>query len=344
MLMEREPPAHQRALLRELAYLFGPEVGPELQTHGYSFAERLAGDEELVAEICNRFEAARSEGRFPVLSALLTETSGEDLEEFFRSGWSHMALPPRESSIRRPWDLSPWDGDLEAYREDLYAGMAFGMHDMRAFAREWLEALLRVGYYGMEESLGLPLKQRPGDFFAPPKPLPLYGSAYPTRIAETGQTIWIRLDGPRSTDLARRSAATGRSRSPTSRCAPTRLSSLRSLLWRGGRSIWPHYAGFWQSVCRYAASPSGIVGRECWRIGTPKRVCADRSASWGTTRPSTTPLCFFVITALASTTCQRKIERTSWRTPAPTPTNSSKRCASLWPSLSMDNYISGNRL
>src|SRR5829696_4145190 len=309
MLMEREPPAHQRALLRELAYLFGPEVGPELQTHGYSFAERLAGDEELVAEICKRFEAARSEGRFPVLSALLTETSGEDLEEFFRSGWSHMALPPRESSIRRPWDLSPWDGDLEAYREDLYAGMAFGMHDMRAFAREWLEALLRVGYYGMEESLGLPLKQRPGDFFAPPKPLPLYGSAYPTRIAETGQTIWIRLDGPRSPE-------------------------------RGYREI----SVSDEPLRTYAASPSGIVGRECWRIGTPKRVCADRSASWGTTRPSTTPLCFFVITALASTTSQRKIERTSWRTPAPTPTNSSKRCASLWPSLSMDNYISGDRL
>jgi hypothetical protein len=100
--------------------------------------------------------------------------------------------------MRQPWDLSPWDGDLEAYREDLYAGMAFGMHDMSAFAREWLEELLRVGYYGMEESLGLPLKQRSGDFFAPPIPLPLYGKAYPTRIAETGQTIWIRLDGPRS--------------------------------------------------------------------------------------------------------------------------------------------------
>jgi hypothetical protein len=76
--------------------------------------------------------------------------------------------------------------------------MAFGMHDMRAFAREWLEELLSVGYHGMEESLGLPLKQRSGDFSAPPKPLPLYGDAYPTRIAETGQTIWIRLDGPRS--------------------------------------------------------------------------------------------------------------------------------------------------
>ena len=67
-----------------------------------------------------------------------------------------------------------------------------------AFAREWLEELLRVGYHGMEESLGLPLKQRSGDSFAPPKPLPLYGDAYPTRKAQTGQTIWIRLDGPRS--------------------------------------------------------------------------------------------------------------------------------------------------
>jgi hypothetical protein len=109
-----------------------------------------------------------------------------------------MALPSRQSSVLRPWDPSPWDGDLEAYREDLYAGMAFGMPDVRAFAREWLQELLRVGYYGMEESLGLTLKQRSGDYFAPPKPLPLYGNAYPTRLAQTAQTIWIRLDGPRS--------------------------------------------------------------------------------------------------------------------------------------------------
>jgi hypothetical protein len=109
-----------------------------------------------------------------------------------------MALPPRESSVLRPWDPSPWDGDLEAYREVLYACMAFGMLDVRDFAREWLEELLRVGYHGMEESLGLPLKQRSGDFFAPPKPVPLCGDAYPTRIAQTGQTIWIRLNDPRS--------------------------------------------------------------------------------------------------------------------------------------------------
>ena len=58
--MEREPTAYQRALLRELAYLFWPELGPEIQVHCHLFAERLAGDEELVAEICKRFEAARS--------------------------------------------------------------------------------------------------------------------------------------------------------------------------------------------------------------------------------------------------------------------------------------------
>ena len=141
---------------------------------------------------------------------MLTETWDEDLEEFFRSGWAHMALPSRESSVQRPWDPSPWDGDLEAYREDLYAGMAFGMPDVRTFAREWLEELLRVGYCGMEESLGLPLKQRPSDFFAPPKPLPLCGEAYPTRLAEP-----VRPSGSVCTARACRSVATGRSPSPT---------------------------------------------------------------------------------------------------------------------------------
>src|SRR5919107_2100815 len=196
--MGREPPAYQRALLRELAYMFGPEVGPAILTHGHSFAERLAGDKELVAEICNRFETARSEGRFPILSSLLTETSDKDLEQFFRSGWAQMALPPRESSDPQPCDESPWEGDLEAYREDLYAGMAFGMPDMRAFAREWLEELLRVRYYGMEESLGLPLKQQSGDFFSPAGSRPIHGQTYPARVGEVGQIVWLKLDGPRS--------------------------------------------------------------------------------------------------------------------------------------------------
>jgi hypothetical protein len=61
----------------------------------------------------------------------------------------------------------------------------------------------------MEESLGLPLKQRSGDFSSPPKALPLYGDVYPTRIAQTGQTIWIRLDGPRSPERGYREISAG---------------------------------------------------------------------------------------------------------------------------------------
>jgi hypothetical protein len=166
-----------------------------------------------------------------------------------------MALPPRESSVRRPWDPSPWDGDLEAYRGDLYAGMAFGMRDVRAFAREWLEELLRVGYHGMEESLGLPFKQRSGDFFAPPKPLPLCGNAYPTRIAETGQTIWIRLDGPRSPERGYREISVSDEPLRTDaaivaaltalEAKPLDLGTLRKILEIGlplrGESFWEHW-------------------------------------------------------------------------------------------------------
>ena len=178
------------------------------------FAERLAADEELVAEICKRFETARSEGRFPILSALLTETSEEDLEQFFRSGWAQMALPPRESSVRQPCDESPWEGALQAYREDLYAGMAFGMPDMRAFAREWLEELLRVGYYGMEECLS--------------SSSPQSSSRRPDRALSTDRLTphgWGKSDRSSGSSLmvrARRSAATGRSPSPRSLCARMR--------------------------------------------------------------------------------------------------------------------------
>ena len=87
---------------------------------------------------------------------------------------------------------------MEAYRESLYAGMAFGFSDLRAFAREWLEELLRVGYYGMEESLGLPLKQQAGDLSSISRPLPLFGEAFPVRIGDAGQVFWLQLDAGRS--------------------------------------------------------------------------------------------------------------------------------------------------
>ncbi|MEJ7873027.1 MAG: hypothetical protein WKF67_12285, partial [Rubrobacteraceae bacterium] len=182
----------------ELEELLGPKLGPATQAHGGSPAERLAGDARLVGEIRERYERGRSMGRLPILSASLAEASDEDIERFLRAGWVRLALLPPAPPDPRPWDHAPWNGNLEAYREDLYGGMAFGLPDVRAFAQEWLEELLRVGYYGMEESLGLPLRQQEGEYSSPPRPLPLYGEAYPTRLGGTGQTVWLQLDGPRS--------------------------------------------------------------------------------------------------------------------------------------------------
>lgn len=195
--MRGESDAHRRRLLEELKGLFGPAFGPALEAYGRSFAERISEDEGFRAEIRDRFERGRAWGGFPELSALLGGMSPEEEDEFFSSGWTRVALPP-PGPPENPWDRAPWAGDREAYREGLYSGLAFNFTDLRAFAREWLEELLRVGYYGMEESLGLPIKQQAGNLSPSPESLPLYGESYPVRLEGTRQTVWLGLDGPRS--------------------------------------------------------------------------------------------------------------------------------------------------
>lgn len=189
-----------RKVLEELKELFGPAFGPAVEAYGRSLAERLCEDDEgFVFAVKDSFEEGRTNGEFPALTDLLVGAPDEEVEGFFASGWTRVVLPePTPHAESRPWDLAPWGGDMEAYRESLYAGMAFGFSDLRAFAREWLEELLRVGYYGMEESLGLPLKQQAGDLSAIPRPLPLFGEAYPVRIGDAGQIFWLQLDAGRS--------------------------------------------------------------------------------------------------------------------------------------------------
>ena len=184
--------------MEELKELFGPAFGPALEAHGLSFAERLRDDEGFAAEARELFEQGEKRGEFPALSELLADASEAERKEFFRIGWAREVLLPRRTVARNPWDFAPWYGNMEAYREDLYSGMALGHPDLRAFAQEWLDELARVGYYGMEEALGLPLKQQADDLSAMPGPLPVYGEAYPVRFEDTGQTVWVRLDGPRS--------------------------------------------------------------------------------------------------------------------------------------------------
>jgi hypothetical protein len=183
----------RRKLLNELEELFGTALGAQ----GRAFAGRIREDEGLVVQVLRRFAKGRAEGRFPVLGEHLQGVSEEAKDAFFREGTREASPTPIAGN---PWDQIPWCGDQEAYREDLYSGIALGHPDLRAFAREWIDELARVGYHGMEDASGLPLKQQAGDLSAMPNPMPVHGDAHPVRFEDTGQTIWLRLDGPRSSE------------------------------------------------------------------------------------------------------------------------------------------------
>ncbi len=196
--MRREQASHNPALHEEIEELLDPEVGRASRTRDGSISERLNRGAGFVGEVRERYEKGRSAGRFSGLSAWLDETADEDIEWFFRIGWLRIALASPTKPEPNPWDHAPWNGDMQAYREDLYAGMTFGLPDIRALAREWLEELLRVGYHGMEESLRLPMKQQAGSHSSPPRHRPLCGDIHPVLLEDTGQTVWLRLDGSRS--------------------------------------------------------------------------------------------------------------------------------------------------
>ena len=118
-------------------------------------------------------------------------------EGSFETDWTLLTVEEARPPYR-PWERVPWSGNIDAYREDLYAGMAFGFSDLPAFVQEWLEELARVGYYGMQEPLGLALKQQADNLSAVSRLLPLYGEAYPVRFENGGQVLWLQLDVGRS--------------------------------------------------------------------------------------------------------------------------------------------------
>lgn len=192
-----EPPeATRRALLEELKGLFGPAFGPALDAYGRQFAELIGQDRHFRTQARDRFERGCALGGFPVLSALLSDMTPEEQEEFFENGWIPLIAPLQRPED--PWDHLPWMGDRETYREDLYSGLAFTHTDLRSFARGWLQELQHVGYHGMDELLGLPHKQETGNIAPPPESPPPYGQSHPVRLEGSCQTLWLDLDGPRS--------------------------------------------------------------------------------------------------------------------------------------------------
>ena len=156
----------------------------------------MGGDDELRDELQKRFEQGKLSGKFPLLSGYVSDLPDEEKEEFFRTEWLRIAIPPPEPP-KKSWDYAPYNGDEEGYREDLYEGMAFARTDLRVFAQEWLEELVRVGYHGVREPFGLPLKERV-DGSAISRPATWHYEAYPVLFEHTREVLWLQLDGERS--------------------------------------------------------------------------------------------------------------------------------------------------
>jgi hypothetical protein len=127
-----------------LKELFGPAFGPGVEAYGRSFAECLCEDDALVAEVRDRFERGRAEGSFPALGELLSTMQTRSARTVF-SHRMGACSPAPACPAEEPLGPSSVNGNLEAYREDLYSRMTFGLPDLRAFAQERLEELARVG-------------------------------------------------------------------------------------------------------------------------------------------------------------------------------------------------------
>jgi hypothetical protein len=171
-----------------------------------AFIEELRGDEEFLREIRERFEQGRLHGNYPLLSEVLSGEP-EDYREAFLSILGMQAarslLPPKY----QPWDESPFNGSMYAYREELYTGMAYTYEDeLRDFAQEWLEELARVGYRGMttvlygDGAVRFPAKQQADRETSVKQPLGAYGKAYPILFENSRQVLWLQLEGDRSLD------------------------------------------------------------------------------------------------------------------------------------------------
>jgi hypothetical protein len=223
----------QHRLNEELRELFRPIVAERME----AFMDEIRGDEEFFKKIYERFEQGRLRGNYPALSEELSDEP-EDYREAFLSFVGMQAarslLPPKN----QPWDESPFSGSVDAYREELYSGMAYTYEDeLRGFAQEWLEELARVGYRGMitvlydDGAVRVPAKQQADHLTAVTQPLGAYGKAYPINFENSRQVLWLQLEGERSLDRGYREVRVSDEPLKTDRAILAALSALE------GRSV-----------------------------------------------------------------------------------------------------------
>ena len=85
----------------------------------------LPSDETFFEKIQERFEQGRLRGNYPVLSKELSDVP-DDFRNAFLSVVGMEAARTLLPSKIQPWDASPYGGTMDAYREELYSGMANG--------------------------------------------------------------------------------------------------------------------------------------------------------------------------------------------------------------------------
>lgn len=200
--VSRYVPRDEGQVYEELRELYRPSVASRME----EILEELWEDPQFFAEVKERFEEGRLHGNYPALERAISEIPDESRDMFIVSGGLG-AMRSFVPSEKEPWDESPFDGNIDAYLEELYGGMAYTYYnELPDFAQRWLDELSRVGYRGMSTIFGqdgvfyFPSKQPTDNMSAVPRPLGARENAHPITFENSRQVLWLQLKGDRSLD------------------------------------------------------------------------------------------------------------------------------------------------
>lgn len=112
---------------------------------------------------------------------------GNAFEE--REGILNQALRKNEGDAKKVLSDPP-------LRDRLYASGILEAFNIRALAQLWLEELTTTGLQQMDRTSGAPLKEhrQPTE----PSIVPSGDGVYPARLEDSGQVLWVNLNGKRA--------------------------------------------------------------------------------------------------------------------------------------------------